>query len=48
MAAASALSGLLYGISGSHAYLAMAALALAGGVFAMVAARYPQRAAVAG
>ena len=48
MAAASALSGLLYGSSGSHAYLAMAALAFAGGLFAVVASRYPQRAAVAG
>jgi PPP family 3-phenylpropionic acid transporter len=39
MAAASALSGLLYGAGGSHAYLAMAALAVAGGAFALLAAR---------
>jgi len=39
MAAASALAGLLYGAGGSHAYLAMAGLALAGGAFALIASR---------
>src|SRR5262249_33390109 len=37
MAAASALAGLLYGMSGSLAYLAMAALAAAGVMCAMLA-----------
>jgi PPP family 3-phenylpropionic acid transporter len=45
MAAASALSGLLYAAGGSHAYLAMAALAAAGGVFALLAARLMRRVA---
>ena len=40
MAAASALSGLLYGAGGSYAYLAMAVLAAAGGAFALLAARF--------
>ena len=40
MAGASALSGVLYGAGGSLAYLAMAALAFAGGVFALMAAPY--------
>ena len=48
MAAASALAGLLYGAGGSHAYVAMAVLAGAGAAFALVAARYPHRGAVAG
>jgi MFS transporter, PPP family, 3-phenylpropionic acid transporter len=39
MAAASVLSGVLYGIGGSFAYAAMAALALAGGGFAVLSAR---------
>jgi len=39
MAAASALSGLLYGAGGSYAYLAMAALAAGGAAFALLAAR---------
>jgi PPP family 3-phenylpropionic acid transporter len=46
MAAASALSGLLYGAGGSYAYLAMAALAAGGAGFALIAARLmsaPQR-----
>ena len=48
MAAASALAGLLYGAGGSHAYVAMAVLAGAGAAFALVAARYPHSADVAG
>jgi PPP family 3-phenylpropionic acid transporter len=40
MAAASAIAGLLYGASGSFAYATMAALAVAGGVFAFIAARF--------
>jgi len=40
MAAASALAGVLYGASGSLAYAAMAALATAGGGFAIMAARF--------
>ena len=40
MAAASALSGALYGASGSLAYMAMAALTAAGGGFAFLAARF--------
>lgn len=40
MAAASALAGVLYGASGSLAYLAMAALAAAGGGFAFLATRF--------
>jgi PPP family 3-phenylpropionic acid transporter len=46
MAAASALAGLLYGAGGSHAYLAMAVLAAAGGAFGLLATRLtspPQR-----
>lgn len=39
MAAASALAGVLYGAGGSFAYAAMAALAVAGGGFALLAAR---------
>jgi PPP family 3-phenylpropionic acid transporter len=39
MAAASALAGVLYGTSGSFAYVAMAALAAGGGGFAFLAAR---------
>lgn len=39
MAAASALSGLLYAAGGSYAYLAMVALAVAGAAFALLAAR---------
>jgi hypothetical protein len=39
MAAASALAGVLYGAGGSFAYAAMAALAVAGGAFAFLAAR---------
>ena len=39
MAAASVLAGVLYGASGSFAYGAMAALAAAGGGFALLAAR---------
>ena len=39
MAAASALSGLLYGAGGSYAYLAMAVLAAGGAGFALIAAR---------
>jgi PPP family 3-phenylpropionic acid transporter len=39
MAIASALAGALYGLGGSHAYVAMAALAAAGGGFALIAAR---------
>ena len=39
MAAASALAGLLYGAGGSHAYVAMAALAAGGGAFGLLAAR---------
>jgi PPP family 3-phenylpropionic acid transporter len=39
MAAASALAGVLYGAGGALAYGAMAALALAGGAFAFLAAR---------
>lgn len=38
MAAASALAGVLYGIGGGYAYLAMAVLAATGGAFAIVAA----------
>jgi PPP family 3-phenylpropionic acid transporter len=39
-----ALAGLLYGAGGSHAYLAMAVLAVAGGAFALLASRlrYPK------
>jgi len=48
MAAGSAASGVLYGLGGGYAYLAMAVLAVAGGAFALVAARYPHRDAVAG
>ena len=48
MAAATALAGLLYGLGGSHAYAAMAALAAAGGVLALVYLRYPHKAGVAG
>jgi len=51
MAAASALSGVLYGMSGSFAYAAMAALAGAGGIFAFAAARLmrqPQKTGTAG
>jgi PPP family 3-phenylpropionic acid transporter len=40
MAAASALAGVLYGAGGSFAYAAMAALAVAGGAFAFLAARF--------
>jgi PPP family 3-phenylpropionic acid transporter len=40
MAAASALAGVLYGAGGSFAYAAMAALAVAGGGFAFLAARF--------
>ena len=40
MAAASALAGVLYGASGSLAYAAMAALAVAGGGFAVMAAHF--------
>jgi len=39
MAAASALGGVLYGLSGAAAYVAMAVLALAGGGFVLLAAR---------
>jgi len=39
MAAASALAGVMYGMNGSIAYAAMAALAAAGGGFALLAAR---------
>ena len=39
MAAASAVSGLLYGAGGSYAYLAMAVLAAGGAGFALIAAR---------
>jgi len=39
MAAASALAGALYGLSGSFAYVSMAVLAVAGGGFAVLAAR---------
>jgi hypothetical protein len=39
MAAASALAGALYGLSGSFAYVSMAVLAAAGGGFAVFAAR---------
>jgi PPP family 3-phenylpropionic acid transporter len=39
MAAASALAGVLYGADGGIAYAAMAALAAAGGAFALIAAR---------
>jgi MFS transporter, PPP family, 3-phenylpropionic acid transporter len=39
MAAASALAGVLYGAGGGLAYAAMAALAAAGGAFALIAAR---------
>jgi len=38
MAAASALAGLLYGLSGSLAYAAMAAMGGAGAAFALLAA----------
>jgi PPP family 3-phenylpropionic acid transporter len=50
MAAASALSGALYGAGGSLAYLAMAALAATGAACALVAARLiqPQSAGVGG
>lgn len=47
MAAASAISGLLYGASGSLAYAAMAALAAAGGAFAFLAARFIRSGALA-
>ncbi|MGB9367783.1 MAG: MFS transporter [Xanthobacteraceae bacterium] len=40
MAAASALAGVLYGASGAAAYVAMAALAAAGGGFVLLAARF--------
>ena len=40
MAAASALAGVLYGAGGGLAYVAMAALAAAGGAFALLAARF--------
>jgi PPP family 3-phenylpropionic acid transporter len=40
MAAASALAGVLYGVGGSFAYAAMAALAVAGGALAFLAARF--------
>jgi hypothetical protein len=40
MAAASALSGVLYGAGGSHAYAAMAALAAIGAAFALAAGRF--------
>ena len=43
MAAASALAGVLYGASGSLAYVAMAALAAAGAVFTVVSARLTRR-----
>lgn len=38
MASASALAGVLYGLSGSFAYTAMAAMGAAGGMFALLAA----------
>ena len=41
MAAASVLAGVLYGAGGSLAYVAMAALAVAGAGFAVLASRYP-------
>jgi PPP family 3-phenylpropionic acid transporter len=40
MASASALGGVLYGMSGSTAYLAMAAMGAAGGMFALLAAYF--------
>jgi MFS transporter, PPP family, 3-phenylpropionic acid transporter len=40
MAAASAIGGILYAANGAAAYAAMAALCVAGGGFALVAARY--------
>jgi PPP family 3-phenylpropionic acid transporter len=40
MASASALAGVLYGASGSTAYLAMAAMGAAGGMFALLAAYF--------
>jgi len=40
MASASALAGVLYGVSGSMAYLAMAAMGAAGGMFALLAAYF--------
>lgn len=51
MATASAISGVLYGVSGSLAYAAMAALAAGGGLFAFAAARLmrqPQSAGTGG
>jgi PPP family 3-phenylpropionic acid transporter len=54
MAASSALAGVLYGLGGSRAYLAMAALAAVGGGIALVARRharsepYPHSSGIAG
>jgi PPP family 3-phenylpropionic acid transporter len=47
MAAASALAGVLYGTSGSLAYVAMAALAVGGGGFTFLAARLMRTGALA-
>jgi MFS transporter, PPP family, 3-phenylpropionic acid transporter len=51
MAAASALAGVVYGVSGGLAYAAMAMLAAGGGLFALIAGRFmrqPHSSGVAG